>query len=226
MDDILNMELNVPFEKNIETEKAIIKAFFVPFADKDMNVAGAIVVLQDITEQHRLDTMRKEFVANVSHELRTPLATIRSYIETLLDGELDNRETSLRFLNVINSESERMVRLVRDLLQLSKIDHDQANWNKVKFDLNAMVREAADKVRMEAQNKQQSLEVSCGNDSLQVTADRDRMEQVVLNIMSNAIKYTNNGGRIRVSVEKSGEFASISVKDNGIGIPRKICRGF
>lgn len=221
LDDILNMELNVPFEKNIETEKAIIKAFFVPFADKDMNVAGAIVVLQDITEQHRLDTMRKEFVANVSHELRTPLATIRSYIETLLDGELDNRETSLRFLNVINSESERMVRLVRDLLQLSKIDHDQANWNKVKFDLNAMVREAADKVRMEAQNKQQSLEVSCGNDSLKVTADRDRMEQVVLNIMSNAIKYTNNGGRIRVSVEKDGEFASISVKDNGIGIPRE-----
>ena len=108
--------------------------------DQDGNIEGIIILLQDVTKHQKLENMRKEFVANVSHELKTPLTTIKSYTETLLDGAIKDRDLSVKFLKVVDSETERMARLVRDLLQLSDLDYQQSKWNKKAVDLKELLK--------------------------------------------------------------------------------------
>ena len=112
-----------------------------------------ILVFKNITEQHRIDRLQKEFVANVSHELKTPITTIKSYAETLLDGALEEKETAEEFLNVINSESDRMSRLVTDLLRLSRMDYEQTNWYKESINLQDMVNIVVKKLQMQIKEK-------------------------------------------------------------------------
>lgn len=220
MKDVLNCTLETPLERSIEIDDKFLRIFFAPFVDKTMNDRGVIAVIQNFTEQHRLDIMRKEFVANVSHELRTPITTIKSYAETLLEGELNNKALSEKFVGVINSESDRMARIVKDLLQLSKIDYEQGNWNKENIDLACIVKDVLEKQKLKAEAKNQTLQISCDGELPKVFADKDRAEQVVLNILSNAIKYTNENGNIKVSVKKDGDAVLVIVKDTGIGIPK------
>lgn len=220
MQTVLNSEPDALIERSIESNGKFLKVFFVPFDDWTMKARGVIAVVQNVTEQHRLDLMRKEFVANVSHELRTPITTIKSYTETLLE-EPDNPDLSVKFLNVINSESDRMTRLVKDLLQLSKIEYEQGNWNKEVFDLAELTQDVVDKERLKAESKKQTLEASYQKGSAKIFADRDRIEQVILNILSNAIKYTGEGGHIKISVNCTGQQVELVVQDNGIGIPKE-----
>jgi len=110
-------------------------------------------VLHDITEQQKLENMRKEFVANVSHELRTPLTSIKSYAETLLDGALEDRELAGKFLSVINSEADRMTRLVKDLLQLSRLDNNQMKWDMQKISFEDLVRNCVEKLNLNLKRK-------------------------------------------------------------------------
>jgi two-component system sensor histidine kinase VicK len=165
--------------------------------------------------------MRREFVANVSHELKTPLTSIKSYTETLLSGMLDNKDISERFLNVINSEADRMTRLVRDLLQLSNFDYSQSNLDKYESDIVKLVKQSITKLEMTARGKGQKLELICEYNEMKGFFDHDRLEQVLLNIISNSIKYTGKNGEIKVSLLKEGNRAIIKVKDNGMGIPRE-----
>ncbi|MEW9123491.1 MAG: ATP-binding protein [Thermotaleaceae bacterium] len=200
-------------------QNSILQANYAPFKDEKGEKAGIVMVLQDITERQKLDNMQREFVANVSHELKTPLTSIKSYTETLLDGALDNREISESFLSVINSEADRMSRLVRDLLQLSSMDYKQVKWNKKEVDLVKIIENCVLKLEMTAKNKQQAIEFSHVDSSMLGYMDMDRIEQVALNIMSNAIKYTPDGGKIRIILEQKEEMAQLRVIDNGIGIP-------
>lgn len=190
------------------------------FKSEHGETLGYIMVFQDITEQHKLENMRREYVANVSHELRTPLTTIRSYVETLLGGVVDRKELATEFLSVVNSEAERMTRLVKDLLLLSKLDHQQTQWNKISFDLEKMVDETVRKLDIPIKQKGHTITVEKESPLPFFNGDRDKIEQVIINILSNAIKYTPDNGRIEVTTVYSDGMANISVRDNGIGIPK------
>ncbi len=196
---------------------------FATFRDETGRLGGVIIVLQDITEEHRLENMRREFVANVSHELRTPLTSVKSYTETLLDGAMHDPEITTRFLHVINEETDRMVRLVRDLLLLSQHDSGLA-LTLTPVSPEALIRICLERLRHVAVEKQQKLEFSTSagwSSDIQVNGDRDRLEQLLLNIVGNAIKYTPQGGNVHVSVDKKGGEMAIHVQDSGIGIPKQ-----
>jgi len=205
----------------IKIKSVTLQANFAPYKDEKGEKAGIVMVLQDITERQRLDNMRKEFVANVSHELKTPLTSIKSYTETLLEGALDDRELSEHFLEVVNSEADRMARLVRDLLQLSSLDYNQTKWNKRESDLVKIIENSILKMSMTAKNRNQSLSFITKEDKLNVYLDIDRIEQVILNILSNALKYTPDDGEIKVFLDKKEQEAVIRIVDNGIGIPKE-----
>jgi two-component system sensor histidine kinase VicK len=194
------------------------------FQDENGADIGIIMLLQDITEQQKLENMQTDFVANVSHELKTPLTTIKSYTETLLMDGLDtDRATALEFLKIVDAEADRMNRIVKDLLQLSRLDYKQEKWYKKEGNLILLLSSAVKKMEMMAKSKEQHLNVLFDEDAhIQVDMDRDRIEQVVLNILSNAIKYTNETGRIDIDAYKSGQNARIIVGDNGIGIPENL----
>ena len=222
----INMEKEIYLENWTTTEKKVdidgkyINMFFAPFKDENDRPAGIMVLAQDITEHVKLDNMRKEFVADVSHELKTPLTSLMGYAETLLEAEYD-KELQEKFLNVINSEAVRMTKLVSDLLTLSKYDNKKMNWEKTEFDLGELVKECEQHLKIEAEKKNQKVECFVTAEVPHVYADRDGIERVVLNILSNSIKYTNEGGNIKIYVGFVYTDAYIKIIDNGIGIPEK-----
>lgn len=196
-----------------------VKVYFAVFTDTNKKPEGIIVVLHDVTEQQRLDCMRREFVANVSHELRTPITSIKSYTETLLDGAVEDPEITEHFLNVINSEADRMTRLVKDLLQLSRLDNQQMSWNIDNVSLKEIVKNTVERMQLEASQKQQKLESFVIGDIPSIKGDKDRLEQVVVNLISNALKYTPEHGQITVYVGKIFNDVYVKVTDTGVGIP-------
>jgi len=206
-------------ESVIPIKDRILRMETAAFKSEHKKTLGYILVLQDITEQHRLETMRREYVANVSHELRTPLTTIRSYVETLLEGVLDQKELATEFLAVVSSEAERMTRLVKDLLLLSKLDYQQTQWNKVEFSLEKMIDETLRKLDIPIRQKGHTISVNKESPLPMFNGDKDKIEQVILNILSNAIKYTPDNGHIEIVTGYSDGKISIVVSDNGIGIP-------
>ena len=192
------------------------------FRDENGKDVGLIMILQDITQRTKLENMQMDFVANVSHELKTPLTTIKSYTETLLAGALAERETAESFLGIIDSEADRMNRIVKDLLQLSRMENNQEKWNMKEGNLISLLKMAVTKVALTAQTKNQSLNSFFDPDSrVAVIMDKDRIEQVVLNILSNAINYTQDGGRIDIDLVTQQKEAHIIIDDNGIGIPEE-----
>lgn len=199
----------------------IIKTSVVFFGNDKNETIGAIIVFQDVTEQERLDRMRKEFVANVSHELRTPITTIKSYTETLLDGAVENKEYTMNFLKVIDSESERMTRLVKDLLQLSKLENNNMQWNMKQIDIYKVVSDCAYKMNISAKQKHQTIKFNGDIDTPVIMGDKDRIEQIIINILSNAIKYTPENGKIEIGITSEQDKIIIKVADTGIGIPKE-----
>ena len=207
-------------EQRINIDNSYVNLFFAPFKDENDKAAGVVVVVQDITEHVKLDNMRKEFVADVSHELKTPLTSIMGYAETLLGSEYDENLQE-KFLNVIISEAVRMTKLVTDLLTLSKFDSDNANWEKTEFDLGDLVKECEQNLQIEMDKKKQKVECFVTANVPKVYADKDGIERVVLNILSNSVKYTGEGGTIKIYVGFVYNDAYIKIIDNGIGIPEK-----
>jgi two-component system sensor histidine kinase VicK len=177
---------------------------------------GTIVVLSDITEQYRLDQMRQEFVANVSHELRTPLTTIKTYLEALLENPDEDIEIRDRFLQVINSETERMVRMVEDLLILSRNENRSREFKLVS--IGDIIADLVKGVEVQAANKGLTLQTKIARHLPPVLGDKDMLYRLFLNIVNNAISYTNTGG-IRISVYSRNKCVEVSIRDTGIGIP-------
>lgn len=199
----------------------VYRAHYAPFLNDKGVRSGLILVFQDITEHHKLEAMRREFVANVSHELKTPITTIKSYTETIMDGVLDDKEMSTRFLGVINNECDRMTRIVRDLLQLSSMDYQETNWELSEVCLKDLLELIDLKMQISARAKNQSLRVQVEADLPCLTGNRDALEQVVLNVVSNAIKYTQEGGSIAVRALQEDQDLVVRVIDNGSGIPKE-----
>ena len=226
------------YDKNINMEKIIyldnwtstsiklkiedeeINVLFSPFRDKQDIPAGVIAFIPDTIEHARLDRMRKEFVADVSHELKTPITSIMGYADTLLEGDYDEN-TQKEFLGVIASEARRMARLVTDLLELSRLDNNKKNIKKESFDLGELVKSCQDKLAIEIKKKGHHVENFVTADVPPVFADRDDIERVILNIFTNSIKYTPDGGLIKIYVGFVYNDAYIKIIDNGIGIPEE-----
>ncbi len=207
-------------EQIVEFEGAYLAVTIAPIKIEEEKNTGVVVVWQDMTERQKLDELRKEFVANVSHELKTPLTTIKTYSETLLDDGLENKEMAVSFLGVINKESDRMNRIVSDLLTLSRIDYQKISWRKTKFSIDALLGELTETLSIPAKKHQHSLTYIAPENLPKIIGDRDRIQQLLINILSNAIKYTPNGGTIRIVASVRGDEVHIQVKDNGIGIPK------
>ena len=215
---ISNSSENIIFENN---KKRILKASPALFRDEAGRISGAIVVFQDITESQRLEDMRREFVANVSHELKTPITTIKSYSETLLCGALEDKELSKSFVEVIENEADRMSSLVKDLLQLSHMDYEKVVWEMHHLDLREIVTDSVRKLEVHFQNKNQRLNMQISDEAVPIYADRGKIQQVIINLLTNAIKYTPENGNIRISAQVVDKNAIFEVQDSGIGIPKE-----
>ena len=219
MEKIIYLDSWTSSEKKIENEQGTMNLFFIPYRDDLDMPAGIMVVIQDITEHVKLDNMRKEFVADVSHELKTPITSIKGYSETLLDGDCD-KETQRRFLNVIDDNANRMEKLVQDLLTLSKYDNNRATRKPIEFDLGELAKSCKEKFDIEIKKKNQDVNCFVTANVPSVYADRDGIERVILNILSNSIKYTQEGGKIDIYVGYVHNDAYVKIKDTGIGIPK------
>ena len=198
-----------------------LELFLAPFSTEGV-AGGVMAVIHDVTEQRKSEQTRREFVANVSHELRTPLTNIKSYAETLSSAASEMPpELQKNFLDVITSEADRMTRIVQDLLTLSKFDYGKMEMNISRFSLLETLRDAVRAVSLNAKNHGHTLTLDLPETLPEVNGDRERIEQVILNILSNAIKYTPDGGRLDISAGTGGSHVWIRVADNGIGIPEK-----
>ncbi|AYO32061.1 HAMP domain-containing protein [Biomaibacter acetigenes] len=204
----------------VKKGEAVLKSIIAPLK-RESRVIGLILVLQDITRQFSLENMRKEFVANVSHELRTPLTTIKSYAETLLDGAMDEPSIARQFMSVVYNEAERMTRLVNDLLELSRLDNKETRWDKKPISPSGILKDVISKMLVNIKKKNLALETDILQHSPDIFADRDKIEQVFQNILSNAIKYTPEGGKIFIRLDSIEDRVRIIFGDTGIGIPKE-----
>ena len=220
MEKIIYLENWTSTEQRIQVEDRYVKAFFAPFKDESERPDGVIAVIQDITEHVKLDNMQKELVADVSHELKTPITSIMGYADTLLEGEYD-KETQDKFLNVIATEARRMAKLVTDLLTLSRYDSNKKRTQKELFDLGDLVKKCQDKLAIEIKKKNHTVNCFVTADVPPVYADKYDIERVILNILTNSIKYTKDGGEIKIYVGFVYNDAYIKIFDNGIGIPEE-----
>ncbi len=195
------------------------------------NEACAVLVFHDISELRRLENIRKDFVANVSHELRTPLTSIKGYVEALLDGGKDDPETSVRFLDIILKQSDRLNLILEDLLQLSKMESGQVHFKRELLHIGSVVERTLAMIKPLADKKQHQLTAQVSSDMPQINGDQERLVQVLANLVDNAIKYTPEQGQITVAARRITaakhksdvqlEGVELSVADTGIGIPEQ-----
>ncbi len=218
---VLGMGRDEVIEGEKESGDRSLDVFLAPVSGESAQ-GGILAVIHDVTEQRRSDEMRREFVANVSHELRTPITNVRSYAETLADadGSLP-RETEQRFLNVILGESDRMTKIVQDLLALSRFDAGEMRFNMSPFDAARSAANVYEAMRLEVEKHELELHIALPAQPVMIYGDRDRIEQVMINIMTNAMRYTPAGGSVTMELVTGGDTAEIRVRDTGIGIPKE-----
>lgn len=205
--------LDPPLRKHLSLELVPIRP------SEDEEAQGVLAMVRDITRLRHLENMRTEFVANVSHELRTPLTSIKGFIETLLDGGLENMEATKRFLTIIYQETDRLNRLINDLLDLSRLESGETELKRARIFLAPLVEEVRQTLQNRLTEKNLSFSVELGPTA--VWADEDRIREVLVNLLDNAVKYTPDGGSIKVSEVDHGDMQEFIICDTGIGIPRE-----
>jgi two-component system phosphate regulon sensor histidine kinase PhoR len=216
------LETGKPIELELKlfpTARQIFKIYGAPILNEQRRVAGAVLLIRNVTEIRRLEQLRTEFVANVSHELRTPLTSIRGFVETLLEGAMEDKKLGRRFLEIINNEAQRLQRLVDDLLALSQLE----NRPRARAGKSAELIKALDKilevVKPMAAEKGISLEVKVPADLPPLAIDENSLGQVLVNLLDNAVKYTPPGGKVVVAAMMVDTGVRVEVSDTGIGIP-------
>ena len=223
--DVAPLDQVLAAPDHLEGERQVrdnfLQLLMAPF-DRGREGGGALVLIHDITEQRKNQEMQREFVANVSHELRTPLTNIRSYAETLNEnaGELPPAMEK-KFLGVILNESDRMTHIVQDLLTLSRFDSGRDDLKLTRFSFSAVVQDLYNAVYMEAQRHGHTLTLEMEDGLPEIVADRERVVQVMMNVVSNSIKYTPDGGHIAIRAGRREERVWMVVDDDGIGIPEE-----
>ena len=235
---ILPLEEKVTFRELLETqherlihleedgEDSIVQCEFSVIQRESGFISGLVCVLTDVTEQQKIDRERRNFVSNVSHELRTPLTSIKSYTEALVDGAWENKEIAPGFLKVIETETDRMMRMITDLLNLSRMDQNRLALEKEFINMNELVVHIVNRFEMVLQSepyrdKNYRILTDITQRDLWVELDQDKITQVLDNIVNNAIKYSPDGGRIIVRLMETHTDIIVSVSDEGLGISRK-----
>jgi two-component system sensor histidine kinase VicK len=208
-------------EREIRINNQVLRFNFAVFSHESSD-GGVIVIIHDITKHERLEGARRDFVANVSHELRTPLTVIKSYADILADTPDAEPQVRTRFLDTISSETDRMTKIISDLLTLSKLD-ENANYTLPSddIDIRSMLEGLVERLSLSAKKKEQTLAYTPINDVPHIKGDRDGLERVFTNIISNALKYTPSGGEIHVFSSKVYNDILVKISDNGIGIPKE-----
>ena len=222
--ELIERKEDILIDYDVDEVHAVLRASFSIIQSESGYISGVVCVLRDVTEEQKIEEQRKEFVSNVSHELRTPLTSMRSYIEALIDGAWRDEELAPQFLEVAQSETDRMIRMIQDLLHLSRIDSGKSELNKELIDLGALFMQVLNRFEMllaseEYNNNNYRLENYLINEAVFVDIDPDRITQVLDNIMNNAIKYSPDGGTITSRMVVSENEVIISIKDEGMGIP-------
>ena len=202
-------------------ERRYFDVYGIPIIGINNVWKGVLLVFHDITEIKKLEVMRKDFVANVSHELKTPVTSIKGFSETLLDGAMNNQDTLEAFLSIINKESDRMQSLIQDLLDFSKIEQQEFKLNIQDFDLFELINEVITMLNKKAKSKDIRLELEFQREELYIQGDHDRLKQVFINLISNAILYTPPKGYVKVSLFDHEKTVKIHVKDSGVGIKQE-----
>jgi len=220
-DDLLEQRESIILDYSTKKEAYILRANLSVIQKETGFVNGLITVLHDITEQEKIEEERREFVANVSHELRTPLTTMRSYLEALADGAWEDKELAPSFLNVTQNETERMIRLVNDLLQLSKMDSKDYRLSKGWVNFNKFYDHIIDRFEM-TKNDDITFVRDIPNENYYVDIDEDKITQVLYNIISNSLKYSPEGGQVTFRIGTIESFIVVSVSDQGVGIPKNV----
>lgn len=187
----------------------------------DNQKTGEIIVIYDVTKDQQHEQMRKDFVANVSHELRTPLTTIKSYIEALEDGAIRDEKIASNFINVANQETDRMVRLVNDLLMLSRIEGEELHPIRSQVSIHGLIEDVVDRFSLKVREKQITLKLYCADELEPIYVDADKIDQVLNNLIYNAIKYTDIDGEIVISCYQETGRQYVVIEDNGVGIPEE-----
>ncbi len=191
-----------------------------PFKVGKGKLDGTLIVLHDVTRERELTKRQEEFVADVSHELRTPLATVKSYVETLLDGAAEEPETRNRFLQVLSRETDRMVNLVKDLLALSQMDASQVFWEKSAVNLSRLSFEAVDQLKQKLSTTLPQIKINIA-ENVHVQVDRDKVMRVFTNLLNNAARYTDAEGEIAIDAAADEDQVKVIISDTGQGIPEK-----
>ncbi|GIN72441.1 PAS domain-containing sensor histidine kinase [Bacillus sp. J14TS2] len=218
-DDLLAEQESIVLDYSSKESYFILRANMSVIQRETGFVNGLIVVLHDVTEQEKLDRERREFVSNVSHELRTPLTTMKSYLEALSEGAIKDEELGPRFLSVTRTETERMIRLVNDLLDLSRMDSRNFTINPGWVNFSSFLNQIIDRFEM---TKERNVHFSrlFPKESVFVEIDEDKLTQVIDNIISNAMKYSPEGGSITSRIKVLDDHIEVSISDQGIGIPK------
>lgn len=219
-EELLAERDSIILDYSVQKNTLILRANFSVIQKETGFVNGLITVLHDITEQEKIDMERREFVANVSHELRTPLTTMRSYLEALADGAWRDENIAPNFLEVTQTETERMIRLVNDLLKLSKMDSKDYELTREWIDIIPFYHRIIDRFEF-TKHQNVTFDRKLPKDSAFVEIDADKLTQVLDNIISNALKYSPEGGKITFRVEEQSDFVIVSVSDEGMGIPKE-----
>jgi two-component system phosphate regulon sensor histidine kinase PhoR len=201
-------------------DERILSIHATPIINKG-NTEGSVLVFYDITDLRRLEKIRQDFVANVSHELRTPIASIKGYAETLLDGAIDDKENAKDFIEIIHSDSERLASLINDILDLSKIESGQLKLTMQPISLTPIIKKVVKLLSKQAKAKGVKIEYKISKTSCKVMADKERIAQVILNLLDNAIKYNKLNGKVTISCREDKKFLKIDIADTGLGIPAK-----
>jgi two-component system, OmpR family, sensor histidine kinase VicK len=219
-ESVLDEQESLILDAGTKDRQVILRVSFSVIQKESGLIDGVIAVLYDITEQEKIEQERREFVANVSHELRTPLTTMRSYLEALADGAWKDDEIAPQFLHVTQTETERMIRLVNDLLQLSKLDRTEYRLNKDFINFANFFDKIIDRFEM-TKSQQVTFVRNIPNEALFVEIDTDKITQVLDNIISNALKYSPEGGKVTFTIDKLSSEIQIRIKDEGVGIPKE-----
>jgi len=219
-DSLIEEQESLVLDTGSDERPFILRVSFSVIQKEMGKTDGLIAVLYDITEQEKIDQERREFVANVSHELRTPLTTMRSYLEALADGAWKDKEIAPQFLHVTQTETERMIRLVNDLLQLSKLDRTDYQLTKVWINFTDFFQKIIDRFEM-TKSQHVTFIRNIPKEPLYVDIDTDKITQVLDNIISNALKYSPEGGKVTFTIDILPLEIQIRITDEGVGIPKE-----
>lgn len=199
----------------IPTRRQYLQIIVIP----DQHEGGSLLLAQDLTQVRKLETVRRDFISNVSHELRTPLASLKALTETLQGGALEDPEAGPRFLDRIHTEVDALTQMTQELLDLSRIESGQVELNFESISPRKLIHSAADRMKAQVERANLKLDVKCEDGLPNIKADKGRLEQVLVNLVHNAVKFTKPGGRITLSAEPIPGGVRCAVRDSGVGIP-------